>query len=83
MSEPTWTFAPNGNGEEHGFHNPGVETFKDNLERYLAREAIQNCIDARHDKSKAVSVTFELLNIKRDEIPGMNELARGMGSGKS
>ena len=37
----TWTFAPNGGGEEHGYHNPGVETFKGDIERYLARETIQ------------------------------------------
>lgn len=75
MAEPTWTFAPNANGEEHGFHNPGVETFKDNLERYLAREAIQNSIDARLDEGKPVEATFELLDVERDEIPGMGGLA--------
>ncbi|VTT98818.1 Uncharacterized protein (Fragment) OS=Lysinibacillus fusiformis ZB2 GN=C518_4451 PE=4 SV=1 [Gemmataceae bacterium] len=75
MAEPGWTFAPNGNGEEHGFHNPGVETFKDNLERYLAREAIQNSIDARLDLDNPVEVTFELLDVARSEIPAMDELA--------
>jgi hypothetical protein len=75
MAGPSWNFAPNCNGEEHGFHNPGVETFKDNLERYLAREAIQNSIDARLNTDKPVEVTFELLPIERRNIPGMNELA--------
>ena len=71
----SWTFAPNGDGEEHGFHNPGVETFKGNLERYLAREALQNSLDARKDESKPVHVHFRLLQLARADIPGMDALA--------
>jgi hypothetical protein len=75
MAEPTWTFAPNGEGEEHGFHNPGVETFKGNLERYLAREVIQNSLDAVNDTAKPVQVSFDLREIKAIDIPGIDELA--------
>lgn len=71
----TWTFAPNGDGEEHGFHNPGVETFKANLERYLAREALQNSLDARKDESKPVYVHFRLLQLAHADVPGMDALA--------
>lgn len=71
----TWTFAPLGEGEVQGFHNPGVETFKGNLERYLAREAIQNSVDARNDTSRPVQVNFELQDIDRDEVPQCDELA--------
>ena len=70
----TWTFAPNGEGEERGFHDAGVETFKGNLERYLAREAIQNSLDAR-SKSLPVQVEFNACLLHRDEVPGMDDLA--------
>ena len=70
-----WTFAPKGDGEEHGFHDPGVETFKGNLERYLAREAIQNSVDARSDASKPVRASIDLLTFDRDAVPGMDDLA--------
>ena len=70
-----WTFAPSGNGEGLGFHNPGIETFKGDLERHLAREAIQNSLDARLNKKEPVRVTFELLDLDTSDVPGMDILA--------
>jgi hypothetical protein len=69
-----WTFAKNEGGREAGFHDAGVETFKGNFDRYLARELIQNSLDARRDASKPVHVEFELLELDRKEIPGIDDL---------
>jgi hypothetical protein len=64
-----WVFARNDGGRENGFHDAGVETFKGNFDRYLAREIIQNSLDARHDQNKPVQVIFEPLTLNRNEIP--------------
>src|SRR5260370_15424600 len=69
-----WTFPKNDGGRETGFHDAGVETFKGNFDRYLAREVIQNSLDARLDTNKSVHVKFELLQLNRSDIPDMNGL---------
>ncbi|HET7625997.1 MAG TPA: hypothetical protein VFM25_12110 [Verrucomicrobiae bacterium] len=74
MPELTWTFAKNDGGRDSGLHDAGVETFKGNFDRYLAREMIQNSLDARHDHNSPVLVKFELLQLKRSEIPDMDGL---------
>lgn len=75
MPAMQWTFADSGNGEEHGFNAPGIETFKDGIERYLAREIIQNTLDAREDQDQPVVVSFQLELLSRDDIPEMDVLA--------
>jgi hypothetical protein len=70
-----WSFFKNNGGQESGFHDAGVETFKGNLERYLAREIIQNSLDARDDPKKPVLVKFELLQIPAFELPDLKSLA--------
>ena len=41
-----WFFASNEGGEDKGLNDAGVVTFKGNIYRYLAREIIQNSLDA-------------------------------------
>jgi len=69
-----WVFPKNDGGRDSGFHDAGVETFKGNFDRYLARELIQNSLDARLDETKPVHVMFELLKLQRSQIPGMDYL---------
>ena len=69
-----WLFARNDGGRDSGFHDAGVETFKGNFDRYLARELIQNSLDARLDPNKPVHVKFEILTLDREDIPGMDYL---------
>jgi len=69
-----WVFPKNDGGRDSGFHDAGVETFKGNFDRYLARELIQNSLDARLDPDKPVHVKFELLSLERSKIPGMDYL---------
>lgn len=68
-----WTFAENGGGEEFGLHHAGVETFK-GRQQSLAREVIQNSLDARVNPNKPVRVTFDLEHIKRSTLPGLDAL---------
>jgi len=74
-----WVFPKNDGGRDSGFHDAGVETFKGNLDRYLARELIQNSLDARLDPEKPVHVKFELLSLDRCQIPGMDFLRETFG----
>jgi hypothetical protein len=69
-----WNFAKNDGGRETGFHDAGVETFKGNFDRYLAREVIQNSLDARHDPNKPVLVDFQVRRLKRSQVPDMDGL---------
>lgn len=69
-----WTFAKNDGGRETGFSDAGVETFKGNIDKYLAREVLQNSLDARHDPNKPVRVVFRLQKLKKSAIPDMDRL---------
>src|SRR5438445_633728 len=69
-----WTFAKNDGGRETGFHDAGIETFQGNFDRYLAREIIQNSLDARYDPNKPVRVLFKLRSLKRSQIPDLDGL---------
>jgi len=75
-----WYFPNNEGGQYSGIHDAGVETFKGNFDRSLAREAIQNSLDARPLKSKKpVIVTFDVKEIESKNIPAMDELADALG----
>lgn len=69
-----WFFPGNNGGQEYGFHEAGVETFKGNINRSLARETLQNCIDARNDKSEPVRVRFEKFDLSCKSTNWLTEL---------
>lgn len=64
-----WFFSANKGGRDSGFNDSGIETFKGNFFRYLARELIQNSLDARHDRNKPVVVKFALESLPVSELP--------------
>ena len=74
-----WSFFQNNGGQEYGFNDAGVETFKGNLAQYVAREIIQNSLDARDDQKKPVLVKFEVSNLTTSDIPDMKSLATTFG----
>lgn len=74
MSDLEWTFAKNEGGRDSGLHDAGVETFKGNFDKYLAREMIQNSLDARHDMNTPVLVKFEVLALTNKDIPDVDYL---------
>ena len=70
-----YEFAPTGGGTETGFNDSVTNRFDGNVAYYLAREAIQNIIDATIQKpAKAV---FEMKTIRPSELPnpeGLKEI---------
>ena len=53
-----WEFATNEDGSLDGWNDGDIANFKSNVFKNLAREIIQNSIDARFDKNLPVTVTF-------------------------
>ena len=78
-----WNFPSNNFGQEFGLNDAGIETFTGTKYTSLAREVIQNTIDARDDHSLPVKVEFSLHTISSDFIPGLKGLIEIMDSGKS
>ena len=73
MSDLDYVFAETGGGEEVGFNEPVTTAFKGDFS-YLAREAIQNIIDARVHTSPLVRAEFELINVMPNELPKLDRL---------
>lgn len=70
----TWDFVSTGGGDEDGPNNPKIEHFGGNYNYYLAREVIQNSLDARDDHSKPVKVYFQLQYIEKEDFPNQSQL---------
>ncbi|WP_416720815.1 hypothetical protein [Bacillus subtilis] len=68
-----WKFPKNGWGAENGKNDPGMETFRGNPYPALAREPIQNSIDAWNDHSKPVRVEFSVFKLPQEKFPGREE----------
>ncbi len=70
-----YEFAKTEGGEEIGFNDSVTTTFKGHPAYSLARESIQNIIDAIDDKTKPVIAEFNLKKIKGHELPDYGQLA--------
>ena len=69
-----WEFATNEDGSLDGWNDGDIANFKSNVFKNLAREIIQNSIDARYDENSPVIVTFELQTLPRICIPGLDTI---------
>ena len=69
-----WKFQINESGETQGWNDNGIQTFRQNILKSLAREIIQNSIDAKQKNGKPVRVTFTLEKLSRDAVPGIDDL---------
>ena len=69
-----WIFPPNGGGEQDGFNNASIDTFKGERIFSLVRETIQNSMDARLDHSQPVRVIFSISSIPTDKAEGVKSL---------
>lgn len=69
-----WVFPPTHGGQETGFHDAGIETFSSRPLSSLAREVIQNSLDARDVDDNAVYVSFEIRTVKQQELFGITQL---------
>lgn len=65
-----WDFPSTNHGEEQGFSDSLLEPFQGDHEKYIARETIQNAVDARLDYAKPVTVIFERLACPVSALPG-------------
>ena len=72
----SWRFPPNDGGPHQGINDAGVQTFTGDTARFLAREALQNAIDARRNLQYPVEASFDLLEMPPSEIPGKPELLK-------
>lgn len=69
-----WHFPPTGGGRVDRFNDPGIAHFDGNPLVSLARETIQNSLDAKAGPG-AVEVSFEIEKIDRRDSLGRDELA--------
>ncbi len=74
-----WRFPPTNGGVSTGINDPGMAHFTGQPLASLARETIQNSLDAQLEQDQAVHVSFELLDFNLDEV-GRNELATAIES---
>ena len=63
-------------GEWDGFNDSGIETFREEPLLNLARETIQNAIDARLSNNAPVTVYFGIEHVKPDTIPDFEQFIK-------
>ena len=70
-----WYFPSRGHGETEGFSNPGLEMFKGEPIRAMAREICQNSLDATRGTEGPVRVEFERMFINpATKFPGIEDM---------
>lgn len=70
-----WFFPSRGHGETEGFSNPGLEMFKGEPIRAMAREICQNSLDAVSDNEKPVRIEFERIFVNpATKFPGIENM---------
>ena len=75
MRNIRWDFPSLGTGNEQGFSNAAIETFKGSeLIDNLAREICQNSLDAKLNDTLPVIVRFDLKNYDIDKYPALSSL---------
>lgn len=71
MTKLEWHFASTDGGEVCGINDPVMNHFQGRAEYYVAREGIQNALDARRDYETPVRVQFEVLEVRRSDLPDL------------
>lgn len=74
MANPGYEFSDLGGSPDDGYNDPLRTIFDRDYNNVVAREAIQNVLDAVADRSKPVVVKFQLEHIAREDIPAAREL---------
>ncbi|HLF64579.1 MAG TPA: hypothetical protein VI603_12535 [Saprospiraceae bacterium] len=83
METPYWQFDTI-HGREDDVSNALIEMFEGDYNYYLAREVLQNAIDAHDPKSsEPVKVTFSLEEYRHSMFPGYNDFLAILNSAKS
>ena len=75
MGNIRWDFPSLGTGNEQGFSNAAIETFKGSeLIDNLAREICQNSLDAKLNDTLPVIVRFDLKNYDINKYAALSAL---------
>lgn len=65
----TYEFAPTGGGNEQGFNDGSMDHFLGNPSYYLARESLQNVLDAKIPGPEPARAVFSLSTVNMDQLP--------------
>ena len=74
MAKLTWHFPGLDHADTEGLNDPLLGYFGGDHNQYVAREVIQNSIDARVDSEQPVVVRFQKLKIATKDLPGIEGL---------
>ena len=69
-----WVFPSRGYGALEGYSNPGLEMFKGEPIRAMAREVCQNSLDAKKNNNLPLRIEFERIYMKVSDFPGMDDM---------
>lgn len=69
-----WFFPSRGYGALEGYSNPGLEMFKGEPIRAMAREVCQNSLDAKKNNNQPLRIEFERIFMKVSDFPGMDDM---------
>lgn len=64
-----WRFPPVNGGKERGVNDTGIKYFTHNRWRFLAREIVQNSLDARRDMDSPIRITFDKITLDIGSFP--------------
>lgn len=71
-----WRFPAGNYSKKRGISSSEFETFKKDPFKSLAREILQNSIDAIDSDEEPVRVEFNEFEISREDIPGINDFEK-------
>lgn len=71
-----WFFPSRDHGAIEGFSNPGLEMFKGEPIRAMAREVCQNSLDAKKDNNQPLRIEFKREFVKTTDFPGMIDMRK-------
>lgn len=78
-----WNFPLLNDGDIKGFHDAVQEYFQGNHAQVVAREVIQNSLDARKKDGRPVEVHFERFTAPAASLPGLQQLPEIFSQAKS
>lgn len=77
-----WHFPSTDGGDEDGINNSGLQTFEGDHESAIARECIQNSLDAIKKQNAPVKVQMQFFEIDTSDVPGIEELKQNIMAAK-
>lgn len=78
MSKLNWFFSDNPKGTKQGYSDAGMETFRRSPYASIARESIQNSLDAHDGSKRPVVVGFSVEQLVATRVPGIEQLRNTM-----